>query len=556
MLANPPFMTPKGGIKPHKRFSVQAKRSEVLFVDYILEHLRPNGRAGIIVPEGIIFKSGTAYKALRKLLVEDGLICCCLTAIRCIQPLCRSKTSILLFDKTLAKKTNGLLFIKIQNDGYDLGAQRRQIDKNDLPLALEIIRKYKSDLKNGESYKLNEEEKQIALLVSKEIIALNSEYILTGDRYKETVAFVNQKYSLVELGDIAEVISGQSPEGKYYNSEGKGLPFYQGKTEFGDIYLREPKSWTTQITRVAERGDILLSVRAPVGPVNISTQKICIGRGLASIKPKKIEQMFLFYCLRAIEGNIKGSGGAVFDSINKKQIEEIKIPLPPIEIQKEIIEQIETKQQVIDSAKVVIKNLRREKYYFGRSLKKLKDANWMEIGSICKLINGRAFKPSDWEKKEGGGLPIIRIQNLNNSNAEFNYYSGYVDPKITINRGDLLFSWSGSRGTSFGAHIWNGDKAILNQHIFKVEHKKEINRKYLYLVLNDAVSEVEENLHGGVGLVHITKGNLEKIKVPIPSSETQEKIVCEFEEQEKIIETNQKLINIMEEKIDIILEDV
>jgi restriction endonuclease S subunit len=290
--------------------------------------------------------------------------------------------------------------------------------------------------------------------------------------------------------------------------------------------------------------------------VNISTQKICIGRGLASIKPKKIEQMFLFYCLRAIEGNIKGSGGAVFDSINKKQIEEIKIPLPPIEIQKEIIEQIETKQQVIDSAKVVIKNLRREKYYFGRSLKKLKDANWMEIGSICKLINGRAFKPSDWEKKEGGGLPIIRIQNLNNSNAEFNYYSGYVDPKITINRGDLLFSWSGSRGTSFGAHIWNGDKAILNQHIFKVEHKKEINRKYLYLVLNDAVSEVEENLHGGVGLVHITKGNLEKIKVPIPSSETQEKIVCEFEEQEKIIETNQKLINIMEEKIDIILEDV
>ena len=125
MLANPPFMSPKGGIKPHKRFSVQAKRSEVLFVDYILEHLKPKGRAGIIVPEGIIFQSANAYNALRKMLVDDGLMAVVSLPAGVFNPYAGVKTSILLFDNEIAKKTKNILFLKIQNDGYDLGAQRR-----------------------------------------------------------------------------------------------------------------------------------------------------------------------------------------------------------------------------------------------------------------------------------------------------------------------------------------------------------------------------------------------------------------------------------------------
>jgi len=143
MLANPPFMSPKGGIRPHKRFSVQANRSEVLFVDYILEHLRLKGRAGIIVPEGIIFQSAGAYKALRKMLVEDGLMAVVSLPAGVFNPYAGVKTSVLFFDNEIVKKTKNILFLKIQNDGYDLGAQRRVIDKNDLPLALEIIKKYR-----------------------------------------------------------------------------------------------------------------------------------------------------------------------------------------------------------------------------------------------------------------------------------------------------------------------------------------------------------------------------------------------------------------------------
>ena len=128
-------MTPKGGIKPHKRFSVQANRAEVLFVDYIKEHLRPNGRAGIIVPEGIIFQSGTAYKQLRKHLVEDGLFAVVSLPSGVFNPYSGVKTSILFLDNQLAKQSDSILFIKIDNDGYGLGAQRREIDNSDLPIA-------------------------------------------------------------------------------------------------------------------------------------------------------------------------------------------------------------------------------------------------------------------------------------------------------------------------------------------------------------------------------------------------------------------------------------
>jgi len=133
----------------------------------------------------------------------------------------------------------------------------------------------------------------------------------------------------VKLGDVAKVISGQSPESKYYNKNSNGLPFYQGKTEFTDRIIGEPKYWTTKITKITEKNDILMSVRAPVGPVNFTTQKICIGRGLAAIRVNaKINPIYLFVYLQSIQDQIKGNGGAVFDSINRSQIENIKILIP------------------------------------------------------------------------------------------------------------------------------------------------------------------------------------------------------------------------------------
>jgi len=171
--------------------------------------------------------------------------------------------------------------------------------------------------------------------------------------YKPTIK-IDPKWPKVKLGEVAEVIAGQSPEGKYYNEIGNGTPFYQGKTEFGEMYIGEPKIWTTQIKKLAEPGDILMSVRAPVGPVNLTIQGICIGRGLAAIREKKIHQMFLFYNLKSMQDKIKGSGGAVFDSISKAQIEEIEIPLPPLESQRQIVAEIEAERALVEGNRELI----------------------------------------------------------------------------------------------------------------------------------------------------------------------------------------------------------
>ena len=139
------------------------------------------------------------------------------------------------------------------------------------------------------------------------------------------------------IGSECYVIAGQSPKGAYYNDRGEGLPFYQGKKEFRDKYIGPPTKWTTQITREARAGDILMSVRAPVGPVNIATERICIGRGLAAIRTSgDVDGNFLYYALLAMQDRIRGSAGAVFPSINRKQIESLPLSLPPVPEQEQI----------------------------------------------------------------------------------------------------------------------------------------------------------------------------------------------------------------------------
>ena len=150
ILANPPFMSPKGGIKPHKRFSIQAKRSEVLFVDYMAEHLTPAGRAGIIVPEGIIFQSQDAYRALRKMLVETSLVAVISLPAGCFNPYSGVKTSILLLDKSLAKQAQTIAFFKVANDGFGLGAQRRAVGGEELTQVKTELAAYLQALREGE----------------------------------------------------------------------------------------------------------------------------------------------------------------------------------------------------------------------------------------------------------------------------------------------------------------------------------------------------------------------------------------------------------------------
>ena len=156
--------------------------------------------------------------------------------------------------------------------------------------------------------------------------------------------------------------------------------------------------------------------------------------------------------------------------------------------------------------------------------------NWglVRLGEAIDLINGRAFKPTDWTPT---GLPIVRIQNLNNAQASFNRFDGEVKDKFLIDSGDFLISWSGTPGTSFGAHIWDRGPAILNQHIYNSILIGNVFDKYfLKLAINSRLIELIEQAHGGVGLQHITKPKLEAIVLTLPPLAEQHRIVAKVDE--------------------------
>jgi len=160
---------------------------------------------------------------------------------------------------------------------------------------------------------------------------------------------------------------------------------------------------------------------------------------------------------------------------------------------------------------------------------------WVKLGMLMEMFNGRAFNQTEWSSS---GLPIIRIQNLNDKNAPFNYFSGDVSENNYVEPGAFLISWSGTPGTSFGAFIWNGTSGALNQHINKcMIFGDEINKQYLRLAVNSCMDHLIENAQGGVGLKHVTKGTLNNCVFAIPPLSEQHRIVAKVDELMSLCDT-------------------
>jgi len=358
ILANPPFMSPREGIKPHNRFSVQSKRSEVLFVDYIAEHLTPNGRAGIIVPEGIIFQSQNAYKQLRKMLVEEYLVAVVSLPAGVFNPYSGVKTSILILDKSLAKKADTIAFFKIENDGYNLGAQRRPINKDDLPQARAEIAEYLHRLRSDES--VEDFEPTLGLVVTKEKIAANGDYNLSVERYREGIARTSN-YPMVPIGDICELIGGSTPSKKNdsYWTDGT-VKWISSKhiDERGHIKGYELISQTAveeSSTRVAPKNSTIIITRVSVGKFAFADDDYAINQDLTALVSKDVERLapefirvVAHHIAAVVEQNAEGIG---VRGITRNFLSKLEIPPPPLEVQKEIVAEIEGYQKVIDGAR-------------------------------------------------------------------------------------------------------------------------------------------------------------------------------------------------------------
>jgi type I restriction enzyme S subunit len=267
------------------------------------------------------------------------------------------------------------------------------------------------------------------------------------------------------LGNFASVIAGQSPEGSFYNDKGHGLPFYQGKKDFGDRELRSPTAWTTQITKEALPGDILMSVRAPVGPVNFSRERICIGRGLAAIRCRDgLSQDFLFYQLLGMQSIIAGKEGAVFSSINKAEIEALPIVVPSLEEQRRIVTILDEAFEGIAIAKAnVEKNLQNSREIFSGRMQFLfqQNENWervplqvlLERGWITSHLDGN--HGSEYPRKEEfveSGVPYIAAAAIRESRVDFSE-AKYLSPSRAafIRKGlakdrDVLFAHNATVG--------------------------------------------------------------------------------------------------------------
>ncbi len=518
ILANPPFMSPKGGIKPHKRFSIQSNRAEVLFVDYIMEHLTPKGRSGIVVPEGIIFQSGIAYKSLRKSMVEKYLVGIISLPSGVFQPYSGVKTSILILDKELSQKTDKIFFGKVDNDGFDLGSQRREIEKNDLPILTKEVTEYLEGLRKGkvvESKKLT--------YVPKEQILGSTDIGLSYDRYVSK-SIRTSSFPVVKLKEVVEVISGQSPESNFYNTNGIGLPFYQGRTDFGLLYLNKTENYTEKITKTSIYGDVVMSVRAPVGPVNLVPFEICIGRGLCALRSsEKIDRLYLFYFLKGNQDKIKGNSGAIFDNINKNQIEDLLIPVPPIEVQEEIVRELEQYQKIIDGAKQVVDNY--------KPVIEI-DTSWEMIllEDLIKLSSGKGLVKRDMiegEYEVFGGNGISGFHN-----------SYFIEEKTIV---------IGRVGEYCGVvHITSPKCWITDNGLYITQFYKEIKLEYLSIIL----TSLNLNNYAKVGgQPSISQSTILELSIPYPPLEIQQSIVERIESERQIIEGNKKLIEIYTQKI-------
>ena len=362
ILANPPFMSPKGGIRPHNRFSVQSRRSEVLFVDYMAEHLTPAGRAGIIVPEGIIFQSQNAHKQLRKMLVEDFLVAVVSLPAGVFNPYSGVKTSILILDKVLAKKTDHIAFFKVENDGFDLGAQRREIDKNDLPQVAEELCDYLAHLRAGETaddpqltlhvaepHAQYTTDKPIThgLVVEKSKVAEGGEYNLSGERYRtEPVRISN--YEMVPFEKVCTLEYGASlpkkkrVEGPYPVMGSNGVSGYHNE------YLIEGPAII--VGRKGSAGEVVY-VESNCFPIDTTYY-------VKLVDPRATNILYLYHLLKTLDlPSLRG--GAGIPGLNRKDVyNKHNLPLPPLEVQREIVSEIEGYQEEIKNYELEITRCR------------------------------------------------------------------------------------------------------------------------------------------------------------------------------------------------------
>ncbi len=568
ILANPPFMSPKGGIRPHNRFSVTSKRSEVLFVDYIAEHLTPDGRAGVIVPEGIIFQSQNAHKQLRKMLVEEYLVAVVSLPPGVFNPYSGVKTSILILDKALARRSDSIGFFKVENDGFDLGAQRRLIDRNDLPQVKAEVKEYLRLVRGGIYMDERDEgdvsyEFETGLVVEKERIGADGEFNLSGERYRA----VNQqrgKFTYVRIDQVCTVnpkkreLNGLDP-----STEVSFLPMadlaenqmvakpYQRRT-LADVsasysYFAENDVLVARVTPCFENGK--------AGVATGLTNHIGFGSSEFHVLRcgERILPQWAYFCVTHPEFrhaailNMTGTGG--LQRVPRDFIEDFAIPVPPMEVQREIVSEIEGYQKVIDGARAVVENWRP---------KVAVDPEWpvVPIKEACTVnpkkreLNGFdpqtlvSFIPMADVREHTMHIRPHQEKIISDVAASYSYFR---DDDILVARVTPCFE-NGKAGIATG--LTNG-VGFGSSEFHVLRSRDDVLPEWVYLCTTEPNfrESAIRHMRGTGGLQRVPRRFVEDFPIPFPPLHIQQDLISEIQVEREMVEGNRRLIEVMEYKV-------
>lgn len=553
ILANPPFMTPRGGIIPHNRFGISANRAEVLFVDYIVDHLNFNGRAGVIVPEGIIFQSANAYKKLRKKIVEKGLFCVVSLPSGVFNPYAGVKTSVLFFDKEIAKKSKDILFVKVENDGFNLGAQRRPIEKNDLPLALDVIQEFREHTMRGEGSIFFGN--RLSKWVEKKKILASETCSLSAGNYQEESVLSKSEWPIVTLEEVCEINPKKKELDILSDTEVSFVPmadisesemFFEAKQRkaFGDVstgytYFRDNDVLLAKVTPCFENGKSGIA-RNLYNGIGFGSSEFIVLRA-----SKKVLSEYIYYFISsdafkaAGKERMLGTGG--LQRISMDFVKEYKIPLPPIEVQKQIVAELDGYRNIISGARLIVENWK-PKFDI--------DPAWEKktIDDVCDIFGGGT--PSRSVKKYwGGDIPWISARyfaddhTINGSEMITDEGLEKSSSKIAPKGSTILIT-----RVSVGKFaIADRDYAINQDLTALVPKDGSLNEKYLWLI-SEIVAEKIKNSATGVGVTGVTRDFVMQQEIPFPSRNIQDQIVERIEAERALVESGKKLIGIYEQK--------
>ncbi len=325
------------------------------------------------------------------------------------------------------------------------------------------------------------------------------------------------------LEEIVDVTMGQSPKSEYYNTEKYGYPFLQGNRTFGFKYPTFD-TYTTVVTKFAKAGDVIMSVRAPVGALNITPVDMCLGRGVCSLRMKNGNQSFLFYMMKYYVSHLlKKESGTVFGSVNRNDINSLEVDIPEdVEEQKRIARYLEMIDDKIELNTAINNNLEEQMEALHRSwfiyyapFGGTKPSNWIkaDIYSIANIIYGAPFA-SKLFNTDGLGKPIIRIRDL--KEQAFVTYTTEIHPKgHLIQPGDIVVGMDGE----FRPYIWGNSEAWLNQRVCIFESKLPSDKAFMLYTIKPLLNVIEQT-QVATTVIHIGKKDYDAFEIVLPDRKT------------------------------------